>query len=131
MTPHETIKQVSGETGITVRILLGLLGILVTVGVAVAGVGVGAITQMARMQSEINALGTQIATVRDTMRLEVNARFKTVEGELERRAPIVYGKMDRWTIEDMTVFVDDAEKRFRAIGVEVDLPEPYSIKRQQ
>jgi len=136
---NDVVRNVSGETGVSVRVLLTLFGIFVSAMVSVATVGVGGIVTVTRMQNQIANQGKEMQGFME----DITARVEANSVELARRAPIIYGPGDRFTAEEQVQFEVGSEKAIenemervlrelfpdRAIDVRIDLPNVYTIKR--
>ena len=129
MSAAKAINQVSSETGISVRIILSLVGLLITCGTVVGGIGVQASLMIGGLSHEIRALKTQIETQSREDRAAFQVQIDKINNEMERRKQVIYGAEDRWTDRDMFALQRANEAMLRGAGLDVNLPDPFAIKK--
>lgn len=122
MSPRKLVTQVSGDTGITVRVLMAVLVFMFTVISTVGGVTVTGIIKMTNMERDIEAVRVQIENTHDTIAVEMAGQFKAVSAEITRRTA------SRWTERDMAVLQRATEQCLRASGIDITLPDPFTIE---
>ena len=128
MSPSNAVNKISSDTGITVRVLLGAVGLLVTIITSVVGVGVAGLLKMNQLEAEIKEFRIEVTAAQQIKEQATEFRLRTIEDELEKRAPIVFGKSDRWTIEDMRRWAFNLERTLSGQGYEVTITDPKKIK---
>lgn len=117
MSPSKIASEISEETGITIKVLFTMVGILISVIGSVSVVGISGILKINSMENEITALGVQLKTVTDTLELTTTSRYNNIVEELNRRT------QERWTKSNMASYSYKLEQTLRAAGIDVALPE--------
>jgi len=128
VSPTNTVNRISTDTGITVRVLLGAVGVLVTIITSVVGVGVAGLLKMNQLESEIKEFRIELIAASEIKEQATDYRLRSIEDELEKRAPIIFGQGDPWTIEDMRRWAFALERSLHSNGVEIAIQDPKATK---
>ena len=129
MSPSNAVNKISSDTGITVRVLLSVVGLLLSIITSVVGVGVAGLLKMNQLEGEIKSFRLELITASELKEQANEYRLRTIEDELEKRAPIVFGKTDRWTIEDMRRWSFELQRKLHASGLDdISIDDPISVK---
>ena len=110
---QKAIEQISGETGISIRILVALLtfiiGTSITVLTALGGIAIKGIVTVNDLHHSISSLESQLELTTTTLRTEISHL--------------------RWTSDDMARLQQANQKAFDNAGIDVRLPPSWVSKQ--
>lgn len=118
MSPQKVVEQVSSDTGITVRVLLSVVALMVSIVTTAGGIGVMGIVKITSLEHEIVSVQQHLKYMTERTETATAAQFLRINEELDRRT------VDRWTRADMAAYVRVLERTLQAAGVQAQLPDP-------
>ena len=129
MSPRQSMQMLSENTGVSIKVILSVIGIFISVPMVCAGAWINLSITMSDMQNQIKIMSKDFqSTIADVIK-DNKYQIDTINQEMDRRRPYIYDRKESWSDHNMDSLQKANEQKLNEAGVNVKLPDVFSIKR--